>query len=99
MTKGTDIDRELENVIRGRMASNSLGFLEPILFEMEDRVDRRVFKQLVAGKGLTPDQALQAWYEKAAIVQLRERLQQLANSGKSAGRRVQENMEIGNGQA
>lgn len=91
--RNTDLDRDMEHVIRGRIAGSSLQALEPILYDLEARVDRRVMKQLAAGKGLTPDQALQAWYEKFAIVQFREQLQKLANSGQSAGIRLAPKME------
>lgn len=92
-------DRDIEHVVRGRVATNTLNAVLPILADLEQAVDVKVMRQIKAGKGLTEQQALQAWYEKAAIVQLRERLTQMGNSGKSAAARIAPQMEATNGKA
>ena len=98
----TDFDRDIEHVMRGKLAARDLATIEPLLADLEAAVDRRVMLVLTQKGGLTEQQALQAWYEKAAVHKLRERLSQIVNAGKSAGLRqsgrmtTQENL---NGQA
>ena len=83
----SDFDRDIEHVMRGRLAARELQVIGPLLKELEDRIDHRVMLVLSSKGGLTEQQALQAWYEKAALHKLRVTLEQTVNAGKSAGAR------------
>lgn len=87
-------DRDLETSLRGQLAGGTLSLIEDVLGVLDRRVDDRVFAMLHTGRGLTPEQASQAWYEKYALRALRERLRNLATAGQSAGRRITPTMEL-----
>lgn len=92
----SDFDRDLEATLRGRLAGATLDLVENVLDGMERRVDQRVMALLSAGKGLTDEQAKQAWYEKWSVHELRVKLRGMATSGKSAAKRITPNMEMSN---
>lgn len=94
MDAAPDFDRQLEQVIHGRIAGRTLEDLTPILDQMERHVDQRVMGLLRQGACLSGEIAQHAWLEKYAIYQLRERLTQLANAGKGAGRQLSPRMKM-----
>lgn len=93
----SEFDRDLDATLRGRLAGGTLNIVEETLNILNRRVDQRVMVLLGSGKGLTPEQAMQAWYEKFAVEALRTKLEQLSEGGKSAAQRLTPKMEIGNG--
>lgn len=92
-----DFDRDLEATLRGRLAGGTLALLENVLAQLEQEAEAKALKLLKAGKGLTPEQATQAWYEKYAICALRDRLRHLASAGHSASKRIAPGMELTHG--
>jgi hypothetical protein len=88
-----ELERNLGLVRRGQLAGSTLELVNEQLDVLEAKVDQRVFAALRSGAGLSPELAQQAWYEKFSYEQLRTKLNQLARSGQSAGRRIKPQME------
>lgn len=78
---------------RGKLAGSTLELVSEQLDALEHRVDARVYGILRAGEVLAPEAAQQAWMEKFAVVQLRDKLLQISRSGKSAAARIKPLME------
>lgn len=87
-------DKLLDLVERGRTAGAVGQLFEEALAEAEAAVDRRIFGLLMTGAPISPEGAIQAWYEKYAYRRLRGILSQQKAAGVSAARRLSPGMEL-----
>lgn len=74
-------------------AKAALDVLSDDLFGRSKVIDMKVFNELEHGRQITPDAALQYWYEKYAVWKLLKDLEQKLKSGQSAGRVLEPHLQ------
>lgn len=83
-----DIGRLLEAVNAGHVAARTLDDLAPFLDRRAAEAEDRVFSILSRGEALPVDLAVQAWYDKYAVVSLRKALANAVKRGQNASAKV-----------
>lgn len=86
-----DFDRDLEATLRGRLAGSVLDVITAALDTLSEQIERRVMLAMKQGP-LTTEQAMQEWYHKFALSELRAKLIQTASQGQNAARRISPQM-------
>jgi hypothetical protein len=77
---------QIEDQVRGSLASRMLAELDPILSAEETSIESRAYRLL--DDGLDPTLAVQLWAQKWAINSLRKRLRGLVRKGEAAGKKA-----------
>ncbi len=82
------IDRALAVVGDGKLAERTLTDIAPFLEHQGAAINERVYSVLRRGETLSVDLAVQAWYDKWALVQLQNSLVKAVKQGHNASARV-----------
>lgn len=83
-----EYDDELAAVAELPSVGHALSIIEDEINKRERAVDSRIFAMLGKGEPLDPQTAVQAWYEKKAIRDLKAGLRRRQTAGQSSGRAV-----------
>jgi len=92
MAGNDKLAEKMAEVSRGLAAGSLVHLLEEEIGKLQREVDGRVETQMATG-GLTPEVALQAWYEKMAYRRLLKRLTTTADLGRVASEQLSPQME------
>lgn len=84
----TNLDDALLAIRQGQAAGQALGYAAEHLEQLAAAVDTSIFTKLQAAHVLTPDEAIQAWFEKYAYYRLARKLQQTVRIGKTTAERI-----------
>lgn len=95
MEEATRLDRLFVSRQRGEIAEVTLKQVGGDLDALEKACENRIYS-LIAKNALTPELALQAWFEKSSITSLRRRLTNQRQQGRLANKHLEPFM--GNGE-
>ena len=86
-------DDLLYHKTRGDIAREAMRLIDIELNAMSLAIDKRVMLEITSAGFISPDTALQAWYEKQAVEKLLAKLLKLMRHGKSASEKLTPHME------
>lgn len=81
------IDEAVGRVHLGHLSAGALEAIDHALDAETEAVDARMFRLIGSGT-LDPQAALQAWFQKYAVFQLRRKLEQNVRAGQSSAARI-----------
>lgn len=79
------VDRLMGDIGKGRVADSTLIYFSSMLDELNENVDRRIFKLIDAGNAISPESLLTAFGEKKSYRDIKKKLVQAIAMGKSSG--------------
>lgn len=75
------LEQYLAILQQSRIGSMALDVLQPILADLDMKVDKRIYKAMIE-RAVDPTELVAAWFEKKAIYDLRTKMYKLAAAAK-----------------